>query len=229
MAAQYDFLETVTRVEIGSKEAKTLRRDGKIPGIFYYKGETNVNLSFDKQSLLKTLHKGGHIFELELEGTKQYAMIKEVQYHPVTDEIIHLDLMRVRRDEKINISVPLVLEGESIGVAEGGVMMQSLSTVEISCLPENVPEQITLDITLLALNSSLFVADIIVSSDIAIVTDEQLVIATITLPKEEEEPEVELEEGEEPEEEGEEVEEEGEKSSEGKEKSGSDKGGESPE
>ena len=142
MAAQYDFLETVTRVEIGSKEAKTLRRDGKIPGIFYYKGETNVNLSFDKQSLLKTLHKGGHIFELELEGTKQYAMIKEVQYHPVTDEIIHIDLMRVRRDEKITISVPLVLEGESVGVAEGGVMMQSLSSAEISCLPENVPEQI---------------------------------------------------------------------------------------
>ncbi len=72
-------------------------------------------------------------------------------------------------------------------------MMQSLSTVEISCLPENVPEQITLDITLLALNSSLFVADIIVSSDIAIITDEQLVITTITLPKEEEEPVVEEE------------------------------------
>ena len=222
MAAHYDFLETVKRVETGSKVAKALRRNGKIPGIFYYKGEENIKLSFDRQSLLKTLHKGGHIFELALEGTKQYAMIKEVQYHPVTDEIIHLDLMRVRRDEKINISVPLVLEGESIGVAEGGVMMQSLSSVEISCLPENVPEQIKLDITLLALNSSLFVADIIVSSDITIVTDEQLVIATITLPKEEEEPEVEPEEGEEGEEEGE-------KSSEGKEKSGSDKGGESPE
>ena len=228
MAAHYDFLETVKRVETGSKVAKALRRNGKIPGIFYYKGEENIKLSFDRQTLLKTLHKGGHIFELDLEGTKQYAMIKEVQYHPVTDEIIHLDLMRVRRDEKINISVPLVLEGEALGVTEGGVMMQSLSTVEISCLPENVPEQITLDITLLALNSSLFVADIIVSSDIAIVTDEQLVITTITLPKEEEEPEVEPEEGEEGEE-GEEEGEEGEKSSEGKEKSGSDKGGESAE
>ena len=227
MAAHYDFLETVKRVETGSKVAKALRRNGKIPGIFYYKGEENIKLSFDRQTLLKTLHKGGHIFELDLEGTKQYAMIKEVQYHPVTDEIIHLDLMRVRRDEKINISVPLVLEGEALGVTEGGVMMQSLSTVEISCLPENVPEQITLDITLLALNSSLFVADIIVSSDIAIVTDEQLVITTITLPKEAEEPEVELEEGEE--EEGEEEGEEGEDSSEGKEKSGSDKGGESAE
>ena len=58
MAAQYDFLETVTRVETGSKEAKTLRRDGKIPGIFYYKGEENIKLSFNRQTLLKTLHKG---------------------------------------------------------------------------------------------------------------------------------------------------------------------------
>ena len=107
MAAHYDFLETVKRVKTGSKVAKALRRNGKIPGIFYYKGEENIKLSFDRQTLLKTLHKGGHIFELDLEGTKQYAMIKEVQYHPVTDEIIHIDLMRVRRDEKITISVPL--------------------------------------------------------------------------------------------------------------------------
>ena len=60
-------------------------------------------------------------------------MIKEIQYHPVTDEVIHIDLMRVRRSEKMTISVPLVLVGEAIGVKEGGVMSQSLNQIEISC------------------------------------------------------------------------------------------------
>ena len=137
---------------------------------------------------------GGHIFELELDGNKQYAMIKEVQYHPITDEIIHIDLMRVRREEKITISVPIAFVGESIGVEEGGVMMQSLTSLEVSCLPENVPEQVTMDITELEMNSSLTVADIAVSKEFDILTSNDLTVVSVQPPKEEEEPVVEEEE-----------------------------------
>ena len=76
------------------------------------------------------MHSGQRIFEVEQEGENQYTMIKQLQYHPVTDEIIHVDLMRVRRSEKINISVPLVLVGDAIGVKEGGVLSQSLTQIE---------------------------------------------------------------------------------------------------
>ena len=129
MTPQYEYLETLKRTSSGSKGAKALRQEGKIPGVFYYKGEESIHLSFDKKTLLKSLQIGSHIFEVELDGNKQYAMIKEVQYHPITDEIIHIDLMRVRREEKITISVPIAFVGESIGVEEGGVMMQSLTSL----------------------------------------------------------------------------------------------------
>jgi len=194
MTPQYKYLETIKRTTVGSKGAKVLRQEGKIPGIFYYKGEESINLSFDRKTFLKSLHSGGHIFELELDGNKQYAMIKEVQYHPITDEIIHIDLMRVRREEKITISVPITFVGEAIGVNEGGVMMQSLTSLEVSCLPENVPEQVTIDITELEMNSSLTVADISVSKELDILTLIDLTVVSVQPPKEEEEPVVEVEE-----------------------------------
>ena len=87
-------------------------------------------------------------------------MIKELQYHPVTDEVIHIDLMRVRRSEKITISVPLVLTGEPLGVKEGGVLSQSMTQIEISCFPTDVPDQIELNIEDLEMHSAKSVADL---------------------------------------------------------------------
>tara|TARA_Y100000766_G_C18538462_1_gene427115 strand:- start:149 stop:619 length:471 start_codon:yes stop_codon:yes gene_type:complete len=115
-------------------------------------------------------------------------MIKQLQYHPVTDEIIHVDLMRVRRSEKITISVPLILVGDSIGVKEGGVLSQSLNQIEISCFPTDVPEQIELSIEDLELNSAKSVADLEIDiEDVDIVTDPSLNIVSITPPAAEEE------------------------------------------
>ena len=122
-------------------------------------------------------------------------MIKQLQYHPVTDEIIHIDLMRVRRSEKITISVPLILVGDSIGVKEGGVLSQSLNQIEISCLPTDVPEQIELNIEDLELNSAKSVADLELDlEDVDIVTDPSLNIVSITPPASEEEVVEEVEE-----------------------------------
>ena len=132
-------------------------------------------------------------------------------------EIVILTSRRTRRDVKITISVPIHLEGEAVGVEEGGVLSQILTSIDIECLPIDVPEFITLDTTELEMNSSLSVADITVSGEITKITDEEQVIATITPPKEEEEPVIEIEEGEEGEEtaEGETAEGEGEGKAEG--------------
>ena len=105
----------------------------------------------------------------------------------------------------MTISVPLVLEGTATGVKEGGVMMQNLTSVEISCLPADVPEQVVIDISDLELNTSLNVKDLEVSEELIILTSEDLTVVSCQLPKEEveeepEEEEIEFEEGEEPEE-----------------------------
>ena len=134
------------------------------------------------------MQSGQRIFEIDQDGKSQYTMIKQLQYHPVTDEVIHVDLMRVRRSEKITISVPLVLVGDSIGVKEGGVLSQSLNQIEISCFPTDVPEQIELNIEDLELNSAKSVADLEIDiEDVDIVTDPSLNIVSITPPASEEE------------------------------------------
>ena len=187
MATSYYKLDIKDRKANRSKGAKALRREGLVPGVLYYSGEENVNISIEKSILFHAMHSGQRIFEIEQEGENQYTMIKQLQYHPVTDEIIHVDLMRVRRSEKINISVPLLLVGDAIGVKEGGVLSQSLTQIEISCYPTDVPEQIELNIEKLELNAALSVADIEIDiEEVEVSTDSSLNIVSITPPAAEE-------------------------------------------
>ena len=195
MASSYYKLDVTNRNELRSKAARLLRKKGIVPGVLYYSGEENVNISIEKSVLFHAMQSGQRIFEIDQGGESQYTMIKQLQYHPVTDEIIHVDLMRVRRSEKITISVPLILVGESIGVKEGGVLSQSLNQIEISCFPTDVPEQIELNIEDLELNSAKSVADLELDlEDVDIVTDPNLNIVSITPPASEEEAVIDVEE-----------------------------------
>jgi large subunit ribosomal protein L25 len=189
--AQYEKLGILTREQTGPKVAKALRRDGKIPANFYYAGEESIKLALDKKIFRKAVHSGHHIFEIDLDGKEQYVMIKEVQYHPVTDDIIHVDLMRVRRDQKMNIAVPIILEGTPIGVKEGGILTQNLQTLEISCLPSDVPEHIVVDVSDFELNYVMNVNQIKVDDSIEIVTADDMDVLAIVPPKAESlEPEI---------------------------------------
>ncbi len=187
MASSYYKLDIINRMETRKKGAKAIRKKGFIPGVLYYSGEENVNISIEKSVLFRAMQSGQRIFEVDQDGKSQYTMIKQLQYHPVTDDITHVDLMRVRRSEKMTISVPLVLVGESIGVKEGGVLSQSLNQVEISCYPTDVPEQIELDIEDLELNSSKAVSNIKIDlENVDIISDPTLNIVSVTTPVEEE-------------------------------------------
>ena len=188
MASSYYKLDVTERKETRSKAAKALRKKGIIPGVLYFSGEKNVNISIEKSVLFHAMQSGQRIFEIDQGGESQYTMIKQLQYHPVTDKVIHVDLLRVRRSEKITISVPLVLVGDSIGVKEGGVLSQSLNQIEISCFPTDVPEQVELNIEDLELNSAKSVADLEIDiEDLDIVTDPSLNIVSIAPPASEEE------------------------------------------
>ena len=188
MASSYYKLDVTERKETRSKAAKALRKKGIIPGVLYFSGEKNVNISIEKSVLFHAMQSGQRIFEIDQGGESQYTMIKQLQYHPVTDKVIHVDLLRVRRSEKITISVPLVLVGDSIGVKEGGVLSQSLNQIEISCFPTDVPEQVELNIEDLELNSAKSVADLEIDiEDLDIVTDPSLNIVSIMPPASEEE------------------------------------------
>jgi large subunit ribosomal protein L25 len=187
MSSSYYKLEVSERTKLKTKGVKLLRRKGLIPGVLYYSGEKNVNIEVDKSILFHAMQSGQRIFEIEQEGKSQFTMIKQVQYHPVTDEVVHLDLMRVRRSEKMTITVPLVLIGDAKGVKEGGILSQSINQLEINCFPTDVPEQIELNVEDLELNSSMNISDIkLKNDDIEIITDGEVNIVNISKLVEEE-------------------------------------------
>ena len=189
MATSYYKIEIENRDSVGKKATKLIRRAGKIPSVLYYKGETPVSASIDKQLLYRAIRSEQRIYEVEIDNESQYVMIKEVQYHPITDEIIHVDFMRVRRSEKMTISVPVVLVGKPLGVTEGGILSQSITQIEISCYPTNVPESIEVNVDHLEINSSISVADVIIDDDdIEIISASDISIASVIPPTVEEEP-----------------------------------------
>ena len=188
------------RTKTGNAAARSLRRNGKIPVNYYYGGEDNHNMSIDKKVLYKAIQTGQHVFELELDGNTIYVTVKEAQYHPVTEEIIHLDLLRVRRDVKMKFSIPLNLVGDSVGAVEGGIVSQSANLIDIECFPTDVPDSIDVDITNLELNGAVFASDIELPADTELLSPEDTTVAVCAAPKAEAEvvvPEEEAEEGEE--------------------------------
>ena len=185
------------RSKTGNAAARKLRRDGKIPVNYYYGGEENQNMSIDKKILHKAVQSGQQVFELELDGNTIYVTVKEAQYHPVTEEIIHLDLLRVRRDVKMKFSIPLNLVGNSVGAIEGGIVSQSANVIDIECLPTDVPDSIDVDITNLELNGTVFANDIVLPDDTELLSPEDTTIAVCAPPTAEVEVEVPDEEGDE--------------------------------
>ena len=188
------------RSKTGNSASRILRRSGKIPVNYYYGGEENQNMSIDKKVLHKAIQSGQHVFELELDGNTIYVTVKEAQYHPVTEEIIHLDLLRVRRDVKMKFSIPLNLIGDAVGAVEGGIVSQSANSIDIECFPTDVPDIIDVDITNLELNGTVFASDINLPDDTELLSPEDTTIAVCAPPKAEIEVEVAEEEGEEGEE-----------------------------
>ena len=188
MATSYYKLDIETRESVGKKSTKAIRRDGKIPSTLYFKGDNPESIAIDKIKLYQALKSDQRVYEIELDGESQYVMVKAVQYHPVTDEIIHLDFMRVRRSEKMTIAVPLVLVGKPVGVVEGGILSQALNQIEIRCFPTNVPDQIEVNVDKMELNSSISVAEVSIDDEeVEILSSSEINVATITAPSAEKE------------------------------------------
>ena len=127
------------------------------------------------------------IFEIIVEKKSQFVLLKEVQYHPVTDEVMHVDFQKVREDEKISLEVAVRSIGESQGVKLGGILVQLLNAVTIKCKPSEIPEFLEIDVTDMAMNTNLFVKDISLPEDVEMITVEDIAVMSVQEPKEEKE------------------------------------------
>jgi len=181
----------------GTSSARRIRLKDQIPAVLYHSGLDAVSLSVDKKELYKALRTGQVIFEITVKDENQFVLVKDVQYHPVNDNIMHIDFQKVKEDEKISLEVPLRVIGEAEGVQAGGILVQIVSTITVKCKPTTIPEALIIDVTDLELNSSLSVKDIQLAADVEIITAEDLAVVSVQEPKKEEEIVEEILEGEE--------------------------------
>jgi large subunit ribosomal protein L25 len=194
-------LQVRPRVGRGGKDARQLRAQGKIPGVVYGgRADGTQPIAVDVRALRQAVAGPGgihSILDLEVEGENgsRPVMIKELQLDPVRDLAIHVDFQQVRLDRAIHTVVAVHLEGEPHGVTMGGVLSQPLHELNIEVLPTAIPDQIAVDVSGLEMGDSLRLADIPAPDGVTFLDDpESTVIASVTVPTVEEEPEVEEEE-----------------------------------
>jgi large subunit ribosomal protein L25 len=175
------------REERGKQKSKALRKAGKIPAVVYGHGKPAIPLMFEAKDLLPVFKHGSSenvIITLKLADEKKEitTIIKEAQTEPIHNALLHLDLQEIQLKEKIRVKVPVALAGIADGVKNGGGILEHiLDMVEISCLPTEIPDRITLDIQSLKVNQSLHVSDIKLEKG-EMVTDPTKVVATIIPP-----------------------------------------------
>ena len=175
-------LDVYKRDEFGSHGVKNLRKEGKVPGIYYSSDNDNNSPFYILDSdLSKAFKSGAHLYQISVGKKLKNVIFKEIQYHPVTDKIIHIDLYGVSLKDKIEIKVPLVLTGSAKGVSvDGGILTQSLNDLDIKCLPTEIPEKVEVDISDLGINESFYVKNIPVQENIEIIVSLDQVVASVT-------------------------------------------------
>jgi len=188
--SKFEKLNVDIRKKHGTSAARRTRLQNKVPAVVYHSGVEAIPLSVDKISLNKALRTGQMIFEVNVEDKDQFVLVKEIQYHPVTDEIIHIDFQKVKEDEKISLEVAVRSSGEAQGVKLGGLLVQMLNSVTIKCKPAEIPEFLEIDVTDMEMNTNLFVKDITLPTDVEMLTPEDIAVVSVQEPKEEKEEEV---------------------------------------
>ena len=171
----------------GTSSSRRMRSDGLLPGIIYGSDkESNIvemNLN-QVEKILKNHSSDSVLIEVDLEDEGSVrVLLKEVQYHPVTSSILHVDLQRVVAGKPIQVDVAIELNGEPEGVKSGGIIDHKIHSLSVECLPKDMIESIPVDITNLEIGDSLNVSDIIVTSKIKILSDENLQVISINAPK----------------------------------------------
>ncbi len=177
-------IEARKREEVGTRAAKKFRREGWVPGVFYSHGKPAESLLFNLRNLGYFLARGHGLVDLQIEGSKTplKCVLKEVQYHPVSEKPIHADFMGVTMGEKLTVMVPLALKGTPRGAKQGGILQFLVREVQVQCLPTNIPQTLEIDVEPLEVGDAFHVGDLKLDN-IEILDDPNETILTVELPK----------------------------------------------
>jgi len=155
-------LKASERKQFTKSEVRKIRKEGKVPGVFYSKHNPPLHIDVVDTSINPLVFTSKtHLISLEIEGQEEHeCIIKDIQFDPVTDKVIHFDLLGLTKGEKIILEVPVQLVGTPVGVKEGGVIQHVMHKLEVECLPRNIPEHIVVDVSALKLGDSIHIGDL---------------------------------------------------------------------
>jgi len=198
MSKEYK-LEVEKRTKANKKDLKELRRSGKIPGIYYsYDSKDSLPFLIEQSVISKALKSDSNIFSINVGGKNRTVLFKSVQYHPVSEEMTHIDLYGVNMEKPVIVKVPINLVGTPIGVKEeGGILNQTAQELDIKCLPGDIPNIMDVNIEELSIGDTILADAIKMDDKIELISNPDTLIVSVTVPMKEVEPETDddLEEG----------------------------------
>jgi large subunit ribosomal protein L25 len=168
------------------KKAKTLFRQGWVPGVVFRSNGESMPVQFEERTLGRVLRQAGttHLIEVELNGERIPTLLREVDREPITTRIRHVSLWAMAMDEPIETEVPIVLEGESPALKAGGVLVHPVEKLRVKCLPTQIPEAIHVDISPLeSFGDSIHLRDIRLPEGVQALDDPDTTIASVVAPK----------------------------------------------
>ena len=184
-------LNAELRNEFGKNASRRLRVLGKVPAVFYGHQTDTVGLTVDPKSVIEILTSEtgrNTIFKLQVGDQLPDVMVREFQVHPLKGNLVHVDFVQISMDEVMEFEVPVEIEGSAKGVKLGGVVDVVLRTIDLECLPRDVPSEIVVKVDDLEIGDSLRVADLqIDTTRVKVLSDPELVVVTVAAPRVEEE------------------------------------------
>jgi len=181
-------LEASERKSGKKSSRKTQRKNGRIPGVFYARNIKPVSIDVAENAIKPLVFTGeAHLIGLKVNNEQYDCIIKDVQFDPVTDRIVHFDLLGLTSGEKFTLEVPLIAKGSAIGVKDGGILQQHLYKLEIECLPSDIPQHLEIEVTNLKIGDSIHVSDL-KFENIEILNQPTTVVVSVNHPKIEKEP-----------------------------------------
>jgi large subunit ribosomal protein L25 len=185
-------IEAQARTPGGKNVNRRIRKSGKIPAVIYGPGKQPISVSVDPSEVKAILHsESGRntIFAINVEGASQNAMVKAYQLDPVQGSLIHTDFLEIAMDRLLEVSVNIEIVGEAEGVKlDGGIMDIVTRSVNVECLPSDIPESIKVDVTHLKINDYIRVKNLTADEKVTILTEPEVVLVTIVPPLKEEAP-----------------------------------------
>ena len=179
-------LNTEEKTTIGSRSSRRLRRDGKVPGVLYGLGQDPEIFSVDYGDLRGALTTDAGLnalIQLSINGTNQLSILKTLQRHPVKDEVIHVDFVRVDPNQELAVEVPIVLEGVAKKVTDqNGMVDQTMFSLSVLALPDSIPNELTADVSELEINDAIRVSDVVLPEGVRTEVDpeEAIAVGTVT-------------------------------------------------